>query len=183
MSFTLIALTSCKVIFTETMKNKYENAGINVKKIQFYNSEQFELSRKISASEAKTVSGKVQIENGIQKEFILVGPKTQGKCDSIVNNILYVSFDIGKGKSIRFKTEGDNSPYSIDLDSCTVENTGKRFPGMPNGSGGSVHVCSVYYNGKLYQAKYGNVPKLVIKNNQKTNVRVSRQKAKGVKVD
>ncbi len=176
-------MTSCKVIFTDTMKNKYENAGIDLKKIQYYNTEEFELSRKVSASEAKTISGIVQIENGIQKEIILFGKLTKGICDSIVDNIFFVHFQDGKGKSIRFKADGYyNAPFSIDLDSCTVTNTGKSFPGLPKNDGGSMHVCSVIYDGKLYQAKYGNVPKLVIKNNQKTHVRVSRQKAKGVKV-
>ena len=101
-------LSSCslnRMYLTVATKQDIEKAGVDIKQVQFYNSEEIVLARQLSKGELKVAEGKVRIENGKSIEEIIIPANTPGICELNDEKTLKVSFDTGDGKSIPFLVE------------------------------------------------------------------------------
>lgn len=107
----LVVATSCsqKIIFTAKLRNKLENQDIDLKDVQFYNSDKIELKRTEEKPEELSVSsGAVKIEEGKTIEEIVIKKETPGVCVEAKPYQLNISFENGNNKYLKFgrKTRG-----------------------------------------------------------------------------
>ncbi len=89
-----VYLTSCKSDFTYSLKSDMLEHKVDLKKIQFYNSEEIELKRTLKQDD-KTVSdmGEYKTVKGKRIEFIIIPSGTPGAFVKEVKDTIYVSFD------------------------------------------------------------------------------------------
>ncbi|MCF8332674.1 MAG: hypothetical protein K9I47_00880 [Bacteroidales bacterium] len=107
----LAVATSCskKIVFTAKLRNKLENQNIDLKDVQFYNSDKIVLKRTEKKPEELSVSsGAVKIEEGKIIEEIVIKKKTPGVCIEAKPYQLNISFENGNNKYLKFgrKTGG-----------------------------------------------------------------------------
>lgn len=99
----LTASCSQKIVFTAKLRNKLEKQDVNLKKIQFYNSDKITLEREEERPEEYSVrSGTVKVEEGRTVEEIIIKKKTPGICVEVHPYHLNVSFEPGNAKYLKF---------------------------------------------------------------------------------
>lgn len=179
---TMILTSSCKVTFTRDLRSQIEAQGLNLKKIQYYNSQAIVLKRVLSTNETKVASGEVRLENGVNIEQIVIKKNTPGVCDSISGDLMYVRFEQGNDRLLVFKNNayGDYEMKAERWDSKTVgANTNQGYAQFYELNKGEVN----YEGKKFYTNTSLAKPKLKIKKKETNNVSVKRRKASGVKID
>jgi hypothetical protein len=178
--FSCIALlfTSCSVnrmYLTVDTKLKIEKAGIDVSKVQFYNSEEIVLARQLAKEELKVAQGKVRIENGKDIEEIIIPANTPGICEVNDEKTLKISFDDGEGRSIPFLVERkgevvtSGSYFKIGAKQWTRTESGAK-------------VGKLDYEGKVYDLVRGSDSRLMIDKSVLTKVDRQVHVAKGRKL-
>lgn len=174
--FTIVALvSSCsqKVYFTKETKEKLEAKGVDLKKIQYYNSETVVLLREIKDEEIKVAEGKVRIENGKNVEEIIIKRNTPGVfAEANTSNAMMIQFEKGNNKILPFVPSKDYSGRRniYELGSLDVVN-----------SGGS-RLAVVNYDDKKYSIVYGSNAALLIDKSVLTKEERKTRVAEGVKV-
>ena len=185
----VVLFSSCRVLFTEQLRQKAEKQNIDLTKIQFYNSDKIVLTRTLASSEVSLASGKVTFQNGIYTEIIKIKKNTRGKCDMVGSNILNISFEIGNNRSLVFENNFNN--YQLKPTNCKIvkrtsttlnTNSGKGQP-LTQQVVKNVNECTLNYEGKVYQTELSVMPKLLIKKRQINKNKTSVRPAKGVKVN
>ncbi|MFT4544174.1 MAG: hypothetical protein ACI9UR_002291 [Bacteroidia bacterium] len=104
----IITLSSCSInrmLLTVDTKQQLEKAGVDIKQVQFFNSDEIILARQLNKEEINVAEGKVRIENGKHIEEIIIPANTPGICELNNEKTLKVSFDAGDGKTIPFLVE------------------------------------------------------------------------------
>lgn len=179
--------SSCRVIFTEQLRQKAEKQGIDLTKIQFYNSDKIVLSRTLASSEVSLASGKVTFQNGVYTEIIKIKKNTRGKCDMASSNLLNISFEEGKNRSLIF--ENNNNSYKLKPTNCKIVKKTTTTIQITNNNKSpiqqltkDVNECTLNYENKVYQVELPFMPKLLIKKRQINKNKTSVRTAKGVKV-
>ncbi|MGE0636202.1 MAG: hypothetical protein AB7G44_13700 [Bacteroidia bacterium] len=170
-----LALSSCsqKVYFTKETKEKLEAKGVDLKKIQYYNSETVVLLREIKDEEIKVAEGKVRIENGKNVEEIIIKRNTPGVfTEANTSNAMMIQFEKGNNKILPFVPSKDYSGRKniYELGSLDVVN-----------SGGS-RLAVVNYDDKKYSIVYGNNAALLIDKSVLVKEERKTRVAEGVKV-
>ncbi len=184
----VILFSSCRVLFTEQLRQKAEKQKIDLTKIQFYNSDKIILTRTLASSEVSLASGKVTFQNGIYTEIIKIKKNTRGKCDMVGSNILNISFEAGNNRSLVFENNFNN--YQLKPTNCKVVKRTSTAINVDRAKGEpitkdvikDVNECTVNYDGKVYQTELPIMPKLLIKKRQINKNKTSVRTAKGVKV-
>ncbi len=171
-------LSSCSInrmYLTVDTKQQIEQAGLDIKQVQFYNSEEIILSRKLSKGELKVAEGKVRIENGQSIEEIIIPANTPGICELNDEKTLKVSFDTGDGRSIPFLVErkGDmvtsGSYFKIGAKQWVRTSRGEQ-------------IGKVDYQGQIYDLTRGMNSRLMIDKSVMNKVERSTHVAKGRKL-
>ena len=171
-------LSSCsmnRMLLTVDTKQEIEKAGIDIKQVQFYNSEEIVLSRELRNGELKVAEGKVRIENGKSIEEIIIPANTPGICEMNDEKTLKVSFDTGDGKTIPFLVErrGDivtaGSYFKIGAKKWVRTSRGQR-------------VGKVDYQGQIYNLVRGANSRLMIDKSVLNKVDRNTHVAKGRKL-
>ena len=170
-----VALTSCsqKVYFTKETKEKLEAKGVDLKKIQYYNSETVVLLREIKEEEIKVAEGKVRIENGKNVEEIIIKRNTPGVfSEANTGNTMMVQFEKGNNKILPFISSKDYSGRKniYELGSLDVVNSGGN------------RLAVVNYDDKKYSIVYGNNAALLIDKSVLVKEERKTRVAEGVKV-
>jgi hypothetical protein len=185
----VVLFSSCRVLFTEQLRQKAEKQKIDLTKIQFYNSDKIVLTRTLASSEVSLASGKVTFENGIYTEIIKIKKNTRGKCDMVGSNILNISFEVGNNRSLVFENNFNNyqlKPTNSKIVKRTYttlnSNSGKGQP-ITQQAVKNINECTLNYDGKVYQTELEIMPKLLIKKRQINKNKTSVRTAKGVKVN
>jgi hypothetical protein len=187
-------LASCKVTFTEKIRQQAVNNNVNISKIQFYNSDKMVLKRTLSSNEMNVTSGKVVLENGNYTEIIKIKKHTRGKCETNNNNDLFISFETGQNKSLTFSNKNTNRPnssYELNPDNCKIQKKSSLTIVSPNDKKllpiesveKNINFCSVMYDGKKYTMELPSMPYLLIKKTQLSKKQVKKRTVSGVKVD
>lgn len=165
----MLAITfgSCsnKIIFTNSIKQKLHNKDLNIKEVQFYNSDKIILTRNIPYDEAKVLDGEIKFENGQYVEEIIIKKETPGICRSDKDMELGISFEQGQNKVIYFKLNKITNCYIIDLEK-KASNTYK-----------------VIYDSLIYKLSPGSEnTKLLIRKNDRYIYEINQRVAEGVLV-
>ncbi|MCF8465036.1 MAG: hypothetical protein K9G41_09350 [Flavobacteriales bacterium] len=173
-----VLLSSCSInrmYLTVDTKQQIEKAGVDIKQVQFYNSEEIVLARQLNKGELKVAEGKVRIENGQSIEEIIIPANTPGICELNDEKTLKVSFDTGDGKSIPFLVErkGDmvtsGSYFKIGAKQWVRTSRGEQ-------------VGKVDYQGQIYNLIRGVNSRLMIDKSVLNKVDRSTHVAKGRKL-
>lgn len=111
----IIFLASChnKIPFTYDVKTKLELNDLDVRRVQFYNSEKIVLRRILPINEAKVNHGEVRIENGKLVDEIIINEETPGICREYGEYDLDVSFEPGNRKTINFRLNKMTKTFDI----------------------------------------------------------------------
>lgn len=184
----LIGFSSCRVMFTEGVRNKLDMQGIDLNRVQFYNSEKIILKRTLTKSEATLASGKVTFQNGEFVEITQIKRKTPGICDSIGDHALYIRFESGANKGLKFSNNqvaDSSSTYQMATENMLNK---KKKVEIIDGFGEKkmvdmdLHILTVNYDGKEYQVAYDKKPELMIKKKQINKRKIFKRTASGMKV-
>ena len=118
---TLVFLMSCQTFTTieinQSLKTKLESYGIDITKVQFFNSSDILLRRPISNEEMKSANGKITSVNNKFFEEILIKKDTPCILVSATDDELVVQFESGDDKKLHFvKTKKNNDCYKLNID-------------------------------------------------------------------
>lgn len=170
-----LALTSCsqKVYFTKETKEKLEAKGVDLKKIQFYNSEAIVLLREVKDEEIKVAEGKVRIENGKNVEEIIIKRKTPGAfAEANTNDALMIRFEKGGTKFLPFVGSKD----------YTGRKNIYQLGYLDRVNSGGTRMAIVNYDDKKYSIVYGSNAALLIDKSVLVKEERKTRVAEGVKV-
>lgn len=163
------------MLLTVDTKQQIEKAGVDIKQVQFYNSEEIILARQIKKEEINVAEGKVRIENGKHIEEIIIPANTPGVCELNNEKTLKVSFDAGDGKTIPFLVEkrgevvSSGSYFKIGAKKWVRTSRGRK-------------VGKLDYEGEIYNIVRGSDSKLMIDKSVLNRVKRDTHVAKGRKL-
>jgi hypothetical protein len=191
--FFITTFLSCKVVFTEKIRTQIDNNGVDLSKVQFYNSDKIVLKRSLSSEEVKVASGKISVENGKYVEIIKINKKTPGRCNKFDKDHLSISFENGTNRDFIFYNNNVNSDASIyefkpeelrKIKKTSIELSTDNSKLLPIQSvQKDINECTVFYDNKEYKIQLSTMPYLLVKKNHFTSKSVNRRKVKGIIVD
>jgi hypothetical protein len=133
----LFVMSSCspKVPFTMAIQEKYKLTDTDIKKIQFYTSDDIILYMGESQSKTETTGGEVVVTSNKQEERLIIKKGTPCVVVKIEGkDKLYIAFGSGDQKVILFSGRTSNEPFKMQADEWS------------NGRG------KLKYDGKIYYA-------------------------------
>ena len=101
----LLTASSCsrKIVFTPQLRAQLESQNIDLKDVQFYNSEKIILKRVEEQPEEVLINeGAVEVMKGKIIEEIVIKKKTPGVCKQVNRYHLNISFEAEEGKYLKF---------------------------------------------------------------------------------
>ena len=172
----LLGLAACstpKSYFTADTRNKVEEKGIPLNKLQFYIDKDVELRRELNSRDATVRSGKVKVENGKYINIILLKKGTQGVCTGKNSNSLDIAFESGETKNLVFGLP--SHPFSNNVYSLDAEKWLNPFKGPEIGK--------ITYDGDVYFMRFtGARPKLMVKMTSKEKFELDKRVMSGRKI-
>jgi hypothetical protein len=152
-------LSSCspKVPYTSYLATKYQLTEADLKKVQFYTSEDIILSTKESSSKTETENGNIVVSSNTAEDQIIIKKGTPGILEKQVGtDKVYISFEVGEGKFLVFGSTGQREPFRLQAENWN-EGKGKLTYGgktyYASGYSGTAHLL-VYI--KKFQKKKSN---------------------------
>ena len=97
-----LSFSSCKIIFTQGLREQVESQKIDVKHIQFYTSRTIILQRVVSSSIVVEDTAKLKQTKQIELERIKICRNTPGVCIETFDNELEVIFELKDSSSLKF---------------------------------------------------------------------------------
>jgi hypothetical protein len=176
-----LLMTSCKVTFTEPLRTQIESNGLDLKKVQYYNSKTIVLKRVMATNEPKVTSGQVRMENGMMIEEIQIKKNTPGVIDSIGPGKVRIRFEQGAGRTLLFEPN-IYGQYEMKADKWDSKSTGTQT-GAGYAEFFQTYQGEVTYEGKkyYYNTSIGK-PVLMIKKKESSKISKNTRKATGIKV-
>ena len=158
----IICFNNCKVSFNGGQKMYLEKQGIDLSKIQYYNSKSIILKRVVSSKETEILSGTVTMQNGQMIEEIEIKKNTPGVLVNSTHNQMHIKFEPGNQKEnfLVFELASD-----------------KKFNLVH--SKGKVNYHQGVYRTIITQP----YPELLIKKKSSRAVTYKKRKAEGVKIN
>ena len=106
-TFLIISLSACspKILFTYDIKQRLDYEGLELEKVQFYNSRKIVLERILPHKGSVVAGGKIRFENGKMIEQVVVKRNTPGICEFRNDNEMDISFENGEGRYLKFKVD------------------------------------------------------------------------------
>ncbi|MDA3944768.1 MAG: hypothetical protein PF694_14640 [Bacteroidetes bacterium] len=103
--FAMVLFSSCSpktIYFTQEIRNKVEEQGLDLRDVQFYNSHPITLQRNLTYEETKLASGTINFENGRYIEIIQIKKETPGICEQVEPKSLDITFEAGDNRRLKF---------------------------------------------------------------------------------
>lgn len=119
LSIVMLVAASCsnKVPYTTYLANKYQLTESDLKKIQFYTSEDIILSTNESSSKMGTEKGEVVISSNTSQDQIIIKKGTPGILEKQVGtDKMSISFEVGEGKFLVFGSNGQREPFKLQAE-------------------------------------------------------------------
>jgi hypothetical protein len=152
-------------LFSEDERLRLEVREVPITSVQFYNDKEIILRRKMNSSDLTVAGGVIKTVDGRQVEEIKIPRYTPCVADSFANGHLYIRFERGDDRQIRFYKNSYNM-YQVDAERWIA---GK----------GKVEYAGVVY----FIENAGNDALLVVRKSKLYDQSTSRNFAKGVLVD
>ena len=132
--FTSMLISSCSslIVFTDEIRDNLEKNDLDVKKVQFYNSDKIIIKRNLSKEETQIAKSTIKLKNGQYFEEIIIPKHTKGIAIDEEYKYLNIAFESGENRYLRFTLNDDNN-YQISADSwkddygCINYDTTKYF--------------------------------------------------------
>jgi hypothetical protein len=166
--FASLLFSSCsqKSYFNFETRKLLNEKSITLDKIQFYIDKDVEIRRELTSGDTKVSSGKIKLENGKKINIVYLKKNTPGICVKSIDNIVYISFEVGDNKFLKFGAFKSGDTYQI-LGADWNKSTGKTT-----------------YEGQTYYIQPGgNDAKLMIKKSVIDKLEVKKRKMKGRKLE
>ncbi len=184
-------LCACKTYFTHNIKTDLQTNQVNLKKIQYYNSRKILLKRYIEKSETKVASGEVRTSQGRYIEEIVIDEGTKGICDSVGEEVLYIRFEPGEGKVLRFARDNSvDDHYVLQAQEWDREDIDEENIPFTEGSTNYASVSQDRFTGKIeyggetyYTKSYEEKPKLKIKKTKTSTTQKETREVEGMEVE
>lgn len=113
----MLSACSPKVPYTTYLANKYELTESDLKKVQFYTSEDIILSTKESSSKTETENGNIVVSSNTAEDQIIIKKGTPGILEKQVGtDKVYISFEVGEGKFLVFGSVGQREPFRLQAE-------------------------------------------------------------------
>ena len=177
-AFVATSLTSCvsnRIYFTVDTKKELDQEKIDLKQIQFYNSEEIVLVRSASEADVQVEDGKVKTTSGKQVQEIVIPAMTPGICEVYDERSLRISFDDGDGNALPFLVERREG---VVVDRSGFKLAGKNWKKTRTGG----KVGKVDYQKELYTIVRGANSRLLIDKSSITKIDRSTKVARGRKL-
>jgi hypothetical protein len=117
---TMLFLSSCynsKIPFTYELKSKLDSHNLDVRNVQFYNSDRIVIRRVVPLDEAKLNNGEISLENGKTIDEVIINKETPGVCKLAGNYILGISFEDGNMKTFDFELNKMSKTFDLKIKS------------------------------------------------------------------
>lgn len=102
------------VPYTNAVKEKYHITDDEVKKIQFYTSEDIILYKKENSGNKETSKGELIVSSGVNEERLLIKKGTPCVVEKVIDrDKLALSFESGEGKYLIFGSSTANGEYKL----------------------------------------------------------------------
>jgi hypothetical protein len=125
--------------YTSNVQKKYKLTESDLKKIQFYTSDDIILHASKNDGRTKTEKGELVVTNDKSTDKVIIRAGTPGQVtDMIGNDKILVSFESGEGKSLLFGSTGRHGEFKL------LAETWKNKRGK------------LKYDGKMYQTEQGD---------------------------
>ena len=111
----IIFLASCsnKIFYTKELNVKVNKRGLSVNKIQFYVSKKIVLKRVLPHNNAELANGEIHFENGKLIDNVIIKKDTPGTCEFIDNGFMFMSFEDGNNKLLKFIPRDNGNYYEL----------------------------------------------------------------------
>ena len=101
-------LSSCavtnKVYFTEELRQRAVNQGVDLRQLQFFNDKDIVLRRKIITSESTVKKGGLQLNDATNYEYVVIKKNTPGLCTEIDSlGTFSITWEKAERKGLMFK--------------------------------------------------------------------------------
>ncbi|HYG51961.1 MAG TPA: hypothetical protein VD905_13710 [Flavobacteriales bacterium] len=114
----LISSCSPKVPYTSYLASKYQLTEDELKKVQFYASDDIILYTKESSSKTGTENGTIVISSSEAENQILIKKGTPGiLMKQVGTDKVYISFEVGDNKFLVFGSTGQREPFKLQAES------------------------------------------------------------------
>lgn len=161
----IFASCAPKLLFSEEERLKLAEREVEISSVQFYNDKEIILRRKMSSSDVTVAGGVIKTIDGRQIEEVRIPRYTPCVADSFSNGHMYVRFEQGDDRQLRFYRNSYNM-FQIDAEKWIA---GKGL---------------VDYGSKtFYIENAGNDALLVVKKTKAYNQATNRNFVKGVQVE
>jgi hypothetical protein len=115
----LVLLGSCspKVAYTSYLGSKYQLTEGDLKKVQFYTSDDIILYTRESSSKTGTENGTIVVSSNEAENQILIKKGTPGVLLKLVGaDKVYISFEVGDSKFLVFGSTGQREPFKLQAE-------------------------------------------------------------------
>lgn len=163
--------TSCSpklVPFTHDVRETLSDNGLDIGRVQFYNSDDIELSAMNPDSGLDVNKGVIESSNSKVINEIVIDEETEGKLLNQYDDLMEVTFEPVGGRFLTFTRKDASDPYSHYIIQVTEKGEGYN---------------QIIYDGNEYYLKQdGQYAILLIEKNNLNQITRKRRVAKGVKV-
>ncbi len=108
----ILILASCsqKIYYTSELNAKVVQKDLSIHKIQFYTSKKIVLKRILPHDKSELANGEIHFEDGKLIDQVIIKKNTPGTCEFIDNGFMFMSFEDGHNKLLKFNP-GENGKY------------------------------------------------------------------------
>lgn len=155
----LAILQSCspKVPYTSYLASKYQLTESELKKIQFYTSEDIVLVTSESNSKTETEKGEIIVSSNTAQDQIVIKKGTPGVLEKQMGtDRVQISFEVGEGKFLVFGSSGQREPFKLQAENWNGGKGKLMYAGKTyyaTGLSGTAHLLVVI---KKFQKKKSN---------------------------
>lgn len=113
--FGTLILASCsnKIFYSSELNAQVAQKKLDVNKIQFYVSKKIVLKRVLPHNNAELASGEIHFEDGKLIDQIIIKKNTPGTCEFIDGGFMFMSFEEGNNKLLKFNQGGNGKYYEL----------------------------------------------------------------------
>ncbi len=164
----ILFLASCsnKIYYTRELNTKVSQRGLTIHKIQFYVSKKIVMKRILPQNNAELANGEIRFEDGKLIDQVIIKKNTPGTCEFIDNGFMFMSFEEGSNKLLKFNPNDNGQYYELFINQDPA------------------NFRKVVYDTAQYVIQTGaDNARLWVKKNQDYILKVTNRVAEGKKVD
>ncbi len=109
----ILASCSNKIFYTSELNARVAQKNLSIHKIQFYVSKKIILKRVLPHDNAELANGEIRFEDGKLIDQVIIKKNTPGTCEFIDNGFMFMSFEDGNNKLLKFNPGNGGKYYEL----------------------------------------------------------------------